>query len=46
MIEKKLLNCFDVYGYMDDKLVFVQENLTNSSISGTAQNSIIRNGIN
>ena len=45
MIEKKLLNCFDVYAFMDDKLVFVQENLTNSSISGTAQNSIIRNGI-
>lgn len=45
MIEKRLMNCFDVYGYMDDGLVFVQENLTNSSISGTAQNSIIRNGI-
>lgn len=45
MIEKRLLNCFDCYGYMDDKLIFVQENLTNSSISGTAQNSIIRNGI-
>lgn len=45
MIEKRLLNCFDCFGYIDDKLVFVQENLTNSSISGTAQNSIIRNGI-
>lgn len=45
MIEKSLMNVFDCYGYMNDKLVFVQENLTNSSISGTAQNSIIRNGI-
>lgn len=45
MIEKRLMNVFDCFGYIDDKLVFVQENLTNSSISGTAQNSIIRNGI-
>lgn len=46
MIDKRLMNVFDVYGFIGDKLVFVQENLTNSSISGTAQNSIIRNGIN
>lgn len=44
MLSKKILNCFDAYFYLDGKIALVQENLTNSSISSTVQNSLIKNG--
>lgn len=44
MLNKKVLNVFDAYFYLDGKIALVQENLTNSSISSTVQNSLIKNG--
>ena len=44
MLNKKVLNVFDAYFYLDGKIALVQENLTDSSISSTVQNSLIKNG--
>lgn len=41
---KSLINVFDAYFYLDGKIALVHENLTNSSISSTVQNSLIKNG--
>lgn len=45
MNNKTLLNVFDAYFYIKDKLVFMSENLTNSSIKGEATENEIKNGI-
>ena len=44
MLSKKIINVFDAYFYLDGKIALVHENLTNSSISSTVQNSLIKNG--
>lgn len=44
MLAKKIWNVFDAYGYMNDKLVFVHENLTSASIAGACQEATIKNG--
>lgn len=45
MLQKNLLNCFEAQFKIGGKTVLLQKNLTNSSIAGTAQNSLIKNGI-
>lgn len=44
MLKKQIINVFDAYFYLEGKIALVQENLTNSSISSTVQNSLIKNG--
>lgn len=44
MVKKSIINVFDAYLYLNGKIALIQENLTNSSISSTVQNSLIKNG--
>ena len=44
MLNKKIVNVFDAFFYLDGKIALVQENLTSSSISSTVQNALIKNG--
>lgn len=44
MLNKKVINVFDAYFYIDGKIALIQENLTSSSISSTVQNALIKNG--
>lgn len=47
MLEKRLMKCFDAYLYDENEVcVGVQENLTNSSLAGTATETAIKNGQN
>lgn len=44
MLNKKVINVFDAYFYLDGKIALVHENLTSSELSSTVQNSLIKNG--
>ena len=44
MINKKIINVFDAYFYLDGKIAMIHENLTSSELSSTVQNSLIKNG--
>ena len=48
MLEKRLMKCFDAYLYDIETgaCIGVQENLTNSSLAGTATETAIKNGQN
>lgn len=47
MLKKGLIKCFDVYGYSldDNTLLFVDENMTNASLSSEAEKAEIKNGM-
>lgn len=45
ILGKKVFNVFNAYYYLDGKIAMVQENLKSSSISSTATESLIKNGI-
>lgn len=44
MLNKKIINVFDAYFYLDGKIAMIHENLTSSELSSTVQNSLIKNG--
>lgn len=45
ILGKKVFNVFNAYFYLEGKIAMVQENLTSSSISSTATENLIKNGI-